>query len=73
MADSLPLHDLEGRDVQTPAFDSNSPGGKRRRILLSMVGSDGITHGATIIPLPASYMVGAIFYTAQPLLIVLPT
>ena len=63
MADHLPLHDLEGRDVQAPVnaekTENRKGHGEHGRILLSMVGSDGTTYYAAI-PIPASYMVSPI-------------
>ena len=64
MVKSLPIHDLERRDVQasgdTREADSDTsttmPQGGRGRILLSMMGLDGTVHHAAII-LPASYLV----------------
>jgi hypothetical protein len=62
MVRSLPIHDLEGRDAQATADTGESadtttiPQGRRGRILLSMMGSDGIVHSAAIV-LPASYLV----------------
>jgi len=64
MVKSQPIHDLEGRDVEAPANagDPNSDAttstrqGRRGRILLSMVGSDGSMYHVTIV-LPESYLV----------------
>ena len=63
MGDSVPLYDLEGRDVQAPmntGESDNTRQGERGRILLTMVESDGTTTGAAI-PLPSSYMVSATY------------
>ena len=64
MVKSLPIHDLEGRDVRAPGDtgepDSDKtttmPQGGRGRILLSMMGFDGTVYHAAIV-LPASYLV----------------
>lgn len=60
----LHIHDLEGRDVESPAnpgdrssdATTTMPQGGRERILLSMMALDGSMYHATIV-LPTSYMV----------------
>ena len=63
MVKSLPIHDLEGRDVRAPG-DTGEPDSDKTtticmpqgRILLSMMGFDGTVYHAAIV-LPASYLV----------------
>ena len=58
MDDFSLLHDFEGRDVQPPpkTEESASDSQARGRILLSMVGTNGMIYHAVVL-LPASYLV----------------
>jgi len=56
MADSLPSHNLEGRDVQLDVTANTGEGpGKRGRMLLSIFGPDGLVHYAFVVR-PSSYL-----------------
>jgi len=54
MADPLPSHNLEGREVQLDVT-ANTGEGRRGRMLLSIFGSDGFVHYASIVR-PSSYL-----------------
>ena len=56
-----PLHDLEGRDIQSPANAEEGTSETRQgtahgRILVSIVGTNGIIYSTAVL-LPASYLV----------------